>query len=105
MHDRPESTPPPDLARYSEVTRRQLYDRIAAEHFNPPAEEVARALDRDEFVEARTAEDAGLVVAYLLGRWFAFWRLADPPENPAERELWEVVTVSAGSRGLSFSEV
>jgi hypothetical protein len=37
MHDYPNPNllPPLDLTRYSEKTRRALYDRIEADHFSP----------------------------------------------------------------------
>ncbi len=61
---------------------------------------------RGDFAETRTAEEAGLRIEHLLGRWFAVWRLADPPERPTERDLWEVVSLTASSRGvLSMAEV
>jgi len=114
MHDREKSIPPIppapseplDLSRYSEATRRALYDRISAEHFTPDLATIGEANARGDFAEARTAEEAGLRIEYSLGRWFAVWRLADPIENPTERDLWEVVTVTTSPRGvLSMAEV
>lgn len=113
MHDRrnPILSPPLDLSRYSEKTRRALYDRIEADHFAPDPSTILGALvrgadDRGDYVETRSAEEAGLAVHYLLGRWFAVWRVADPIDRPTERDLWEVVTISASPRGvLSMAEV
>jgi len=92
-----------DLSRYSEAIRRELYDRIAEEHFaqgSPPI-----TWEEGDFLETRSADAAGLLVLYLLGRWFAVWRMADPPEQPQERDLWEVVSISATASGLSMAEV
>ncbi len=102
MHDRSKSTPPPDLTRYTEATRRELYDRIAFEHF---AQGASPAAESEDFIETRSPEEAGLAVVYVLGRWFAFWKLADPPETPSERERWELVTISSGPHGLTMAEV
>ena len=108
MHDRqnPILSPPLDLTRYTEKTRRALYDRIEAEHFSPDPRTIVDVIARGDFAEHRTAEEAGLRIEYSLGRWFAVWRMADPIENPTERDLWEVVTVTASPRGvLSMAEV
>jgi len=95
-----------DLARYSEAARREIYDRISAEHFAPELMSIRDVKKREEdFIETRTAEEAGLMVLFLLGRWFALWRLADPPAHSTEREFWELVTISDGPRGLTMSEV
>ena len=108
MHDQPNPIPSPplDLTRYTEKTRRALYDRIEAEHFKPDAATIVDAIARGDFAETRMAEEAGLQVHYAFGRWLAAWRMADPIENPTERDLWEVVTVTASPRGvLSMAEV
>ncbi len=114
MHDREKCIPPIppapaiplDLSRYSEATRRALYDQISAEHFSPDLATIAEASAGGDFAEDRTAEEAGLRIEYSLGRWFAVWRMADPIENPTERDLWEVVTITASPRGvLSMAEV
>lgn len=98
--------PPLDLSIYSESARREIYDRIAAEHFAPEMMSLRQVRKREEeFIETRTAEEAGLMVLFLLGRWFALWRLADPPPHPTEREFWELVTISEGPRGLTMAEV
>jgi hypothetical protein len=102
VSDRSNPIPPLDLSRYTEATRRTLYDRISAEHFAPLP---LPPIETEDFIETRTAEQAGLTVLYLLGRWFAVWRMADPPEAPLERDLWEIVSVSATSDGLSMAEV
>jgi len=108
MSDRsnPILSPPLDLSRYSEATRRRLYDRIEADHFSPDPRTIVDVIARGDFAETRTAAEAGLRVEYTLGRWFAVWRVVDPIENPTERDLWEVVTVTANPRGvLSMAEV
>ncbi len=108
MHDRqnPILSPPLDLSRYSEATRRRLYDRIAEEHFSPDPRTIVDVIARGDFAEMRTPEEAGLRVEYLLGRWLVSWRVTDPIEHPTERDLWELVTVTTSPRGvLSMAEV
>jgi hypothetical protein len=105
MHDRrnPIPLPPLDLSRFSEATRRLLYDFISAEYFNGAP---APGANEDDFIETRSADEAGLMIFYLLGRWFALWRMADPPPMPRECDLWEVVSLTASPRGvLSMAEV
>jgi hypothetical protein len=98
--------PPLDLTRYSEKTRRALFDRIEADHFSPNPRTILDVIARGDFAETRTADEAGLRIHYILGRWFAYWRVSEPIENPTERDLWEVVTVTASPRGvLSMAEV
>ena len=101
MPDRPEVYSL-DLSRYSEGIRRALYDAIAREHFAPRP---VPPIETEDFIETRTAEQAELTVLYLLGRWFAFWRMADPLPEPRERDLWEVVSLSVTSDRLSMAEV
>ncbi|HEV7671550.1 MAG TPA: hypothetical protein VGS22_23775 [Thermoanaerobaculia bacterium] len=104
MHDRTQLTLPPlDLSRYTEASRRALYDFISAEYFNGAP---APGADSDDFVETRSPDEAGLMVFYALGRWFAVWRMADPPPMPRECDLWEAVALSVSPRGvLSMAEV
>ncbi len=55
-----------DITRFSESTRRKLYDRIV---------EIQFAGDGG----AHTPDDSGLQVVYFAGRWFATWTdLAEP---------------------------
>ncbi|HKI01841.1 MAG TPA: hypothetical protein VKK31_07680 [Thermoanaerobaculia bacterium] len=59
-----------DLTRFSEANRRHLYDRIAEIQFASPE-------------RSPTADQSGLQVVYLAGRWFAAWRdLDEPPALP-----------------------
>ena len=108
MHDRqnPILSPPLDLSRYSEKTRRALFDRIEADHFSPDPRTIVDVIARGDFAETRTAEEAELRIEYSLGRWFAVWRVIEPIENPTERDLWEVVSITPRPRGLfSMAEV
>src|SRR5215210_8085906 len=79
--------PPLDLTRYTEATRRELYDRLVAIQFTPqdPA-------DPDDAAPVLDPDDAGLTVFYLFGRWFAYWRGEALPGLPSWR-LTEMVRI------------
>jgi hypothetical protein len=85
MPDLPDSTPSLDLSRYTEATRRELYDRLVTIQTAPTPEDPAPSFD---------PEDAGLTVVYLFGRWFAFWRDVPEPGLP-EWRLTEMVRIQA----------
>jgi hypothetical protein len=73
-----------DLTRFSESTRRRLYDRI-----------VELQLTGEE--SAHTPDDSGLQVVYFAGRWFATWTdLAEPLWRPTPLRL-RIVRVGLGS--------
>jgi hypothetical protein len=108
----PSAAPPShlriDLTRYSEATRRAIYDAVVAIHFSATAEEVREAVRQEEWIETHTAEQSGVVVNHLYGRWFVVWRMLDEPADAPEKQRWEVVTVHEDSGkpyGIGFSEV
>ncbi|MFL6262304.1 MAG: hypothetical protein ACJ76Y_21615 [Thermoanaerobaculia bacterium] len=61
-----ETPPELDLTRFSESTRRRLYDRIV---------EIQFAGEGD----APAPDDSGLQVVYFAGRWFATWTDLEEP--------------------------
>lgn len=63
-----ETSPELDLTRFSESTRRALYDWIVRIQFGGGG-------------EARAPDDSGLQVVFFAGRWFATW-------NDLEEPLW-----------------
>lgn len=86
MPELPEVYPTPlDLTRYTESTRRELYDRLVTIQTAPAPGEPPPSFD---------PEDAGLTVFYLFGRWFAFWRDVPEPGLP-EWRLTEMVRIQA----------
>ena len=102
MPELPQVYPTPlDLNRYTEATRRELYDRLVRIQFtpqDPPQDpEDAPVLDTD---------DAGLTVFYLFGRWFAYWRGEALPGPPTWR-LTEMVRIQAADTpdGIMLYEV
>jgi hypothetical protein len=86
MPELPEVYPTPlDLTRYTEATRRELYDRLVTIQTAPAPGEPPPSFD---------PEESGLTVFYLFGRWFAFWRDVPEPGLPAWR-LTEMVRIQA----------
>ena len=111
MPDRRKSIPPRrpqplDLAVYSEVTRRALYDLTVQVHFSPTPEEIAHAKANDEWYEKYTAEECDLTVFYLFGRWIAVWKVWElETDNPSEADSWEVLRIETSENhasGLAF---
>ena len=103
MPDRRKSTPPhPDLTRPTETARRWLYDTVERIVFHP--EEVDPECDPPPY----TAEDAGLAVLFLAGRWLATWeQLEVPTFRPAGLRI-ALVRIQLGAAtpsGLRLSEV
>ncbi|HXO21453.1 MAG TPA: hypothetical protein VOA87_16185 [Thermoanaerobaculia bacterium] len=106
------SSPPPppiDLTKVTEATRRQLYDAIVAIHFEPwTAEEIAEAKSKDDFCLDYTAEDAGVQVVYIFGRWFTWWRDLSADDDFPDSMKWEVLSIDKDATapyGVDFSEV
>jgi len=72
-----------DLTRFSESTRRRLYDRIVEIQF----------AGRED---AHAPDDSGLQVVFLAGRWFAAWTdLEEPLWRPLPLRL-RIVRVGLG---------
>jgi hypothetical protein len=75
-----------DLSVFSEETRLALYEVVAAENFGPT--ETARG---EGSVPQYTAEQAGLEVVWIWGRWFATWWKLELPETLLEAERREIL--------------
>jgi hypothetical protein len=106
MPDLPEVYPPLDLTRYSEATRRELYDRIVGIQFTP--EDPATAKDpEDAWTPTRTPDEAGLTVIYLFGRWFAYWQDEAEPRVPDWRltEMVRIQPAPGAPDGILLHEV
>ncbi|HEX4499226.1 MAG TPA: hypothetical protein VIE43_26365 [Thermoanaerobaculia bacterium] len=82
MPELPEVYPtPPDLTRYTESTRRDLYDRLVAIQFTAP--DPATVEHPEDVFTPYDPDAAGLVIFHVLGRWFATWTDLDAaPELP-----------------------
>lgn len=80
MRDLPEVYPTlPDLSRYTEATRRTVYDRVVRIQFTAET--------------PRTPKNAGLVVFFALGRWFGTWVDLESPEDWPESHRREMVRI------------
>src|SRR5262245_22351034 len=105
MQGSAQSTAPPlDLDRYSEATRRKLYDAIQLSDFSPWIE----GGNPDSPGAFYSAEAAELRVFFFAGRWFAQWnRLEVPPFEPEHKriELLRIVAVPKAPEGYVFHEV
>jgi hypothetical protein len=84
---------PPDLTRYTESTRRDLYDRLVAIQFTAP--DPATVEHPEDVFTPYDPDAAGLVIFHVLGRWFATWTDLDAaPELPEDRRR-ELVRIEA----------
>jgi hypothetical protein len=73
-----------DLTRFSESTRRTLYEWIAG-------------LEFAKWKEAPAPDDSGLQVVYFAGRWFATWTdLEEPIWQPTSLRV-RILRVGTGS--------
>ncbi|HEY0512918.1 MAG TPA: hypothetical protein VGH73_13495 [Thermoanaerobaculia bacterium] len=89
MPELPEVYPTPlDLTRYTESTRRELYERLVRIQFTP------QAGDPEDAAPLQDPDAAELTVFYLFGRWFAYWRELPEPGLPAWR-MTEMVRIQA----------
>jgi len=87
MQGFPQSIPPLDLTRYSETTRRRLYDSLQETHFFYPGH------DPDHDTLPYTAEDAGLSVLFVYGRWVAVWTRLEVESFRPEADRIEVLFI------------
>lgn len=87
-----------ELSRYSETTRRALYDVVVEVFFTPTPEEVAAAAADPEnhYVPTYTAEEAGLRVDYVAGRWFAVWKALEAGPELAADQRYRMVRIDVG---------
>jgi hypothetical protein len=84
----PKSTPPLDLDRYSEDTRRRLYDHLRSMRFF-----VAGLDHADKDPLPYSAEEAGLTILWLWGRWVAVWTRLEVENYRPEADRFEVLRI------------
>jgi hypothetical protein len=104
----PPDPPRIDLTRFTEATRRAIWDALAASCFGATAEEAREAEAAGDWVEVHSAEEAGLAVFQVWGRWIAGWRVLDEPADAPERFRYDVVSLHEDPgrpHGLGLSEV
>ena len=102
----PQSTTPPDLTRYTESTRRDLYDRLVAIQFTAP--DPATVEHPEDVFTPQDPDAAGLAIFHVLGRWFATWTDLDAPPDAEEDRRRELVRIEADpttTEGIMLYEV
>lgn len=83
-----------DLGRNDEATRQALYGLVVRQNF-------ARQPDADpgdDWLPPYTAEQAGLEVFWMHGRWFATWLKLELPEGLPEAERRELLVLTEDKR-------
>jgi hypothetical protein len=100
----PTHSPGLDLEAFTEATRRALYDIVVAVHFTAPIWP-----GPDDFYPAYSPDQAGLVVWFTHGRWFAGWTMLEEDQSdlPAARryELLRIQADPEAPYGVAFHEV
>jgi hypothetical protein len=79
-----------DLRGDAETVQPMVYALVVRDHF------AARASEEEPgevWIPPCTAQEAGLLVWDIHGRWFARWRKPDVPEDAPEDEHWEVLLI------------
>jgi hypothetical protein len=97
---------PPDLTRYTESTRRDLYDRLVAIQFTAP--DPATVEHPEDVFTPQDPDAAGLAIFHILGRWFATWTDLDAAPDAEEDRRRELVRIEADSTtpdGIMLYEV
>lgn len=107
MQDRNEATSEPlDLTRYTEATRRELYERLVRIQRLPP--EPSSDPGESEPASEYDPEASGLMVFHVFGRWFATWTDLDASEDLPEhlrRELVRIQPSPENPEGILLLEV
>jgi hypothetical protein len=101
----PPAPKPPriDLSEVTEATRRALYDAVVATQFEVPP-------GTDDSMPFYNADQAGLVVAYVAGRWFACWKALEETDNAnlppdAKHQLVRIYEAPELPYGVKFHDV
>lgn len=91
MQERNETTSAPlDLSRYTEETRRELYDRLVRIQRLPPDSASDSGGEPGPEYDPEASE---LMVFHAFGRWFATWTDLEAPEDLPEHLRREVVRI------------
>jgi hypothetical protein len=99
MSDQDKSIPF-DLSRYTESTRRALYDAVVAHLWTP--------IDPDDYTPPFSPDAAQLMVVYTHGRWLlSYIDLDEPADAPPERRtvLSRILPDPDRRFGITLSEV
>ncbi|HEX7180731.1 MAG TPA: hypothetical protein VF756_02725 [Thermoanaerobaculia bacterium] len=83
-----------DVHRNDEATRQALYDLVVRQNFTgQPREDPG-----DDWAPPYTAEQAGLEVFWLHGRWFATWLKLEMPSDLPESQRRELLVLAEDER-------
>lgn len=99
MQQHPEFIPL-NLSYYTETLRREVYDRVVSMVWTKEAP--------DDYVPSVSPDQAGLMVFYAFGRWFATWSHVETTgPGTAERrvELVRVQETTSNRFGIILAEV
>ena len=91
---------PLDLTRYTEGTRRELYDRVVRHLWEP--------LAPGDYVPSYTPDAAQLAVSYTHGRWIVVYLDLEEPADapPDQREIMSRVVASTDTpSGVQLQEI
>jgi hypothetical protein len=91
---------PLDLTRYTEATRREVYDRCVRHLWTPEAP--------GDYTPSYTPDAAQMTVAYSHGRWFlSYIDLEEPVNAPLDRRavLSRIIAAPDRPLGLMLSEI
>ena len=91
---------PYDLSRYTEATRRALYDAVVLHLWTPTAP--------GDYVPPYTPDACGLTVMYTHGRWIALYLdLEEPADAPPDQRAVMSRILRAPDRpfGIQLSEI
>lgn len=92
-----------DLRVFSEATQKGLYEVVAAESF-----EITEPPPGEGSTPQYTAEQAGLEVVFVWGRWFATWWKLELPDTLPEAERREILLLQENRQRpgtLAYGEV
>ncbi len=91
---------PLDLTRYTESTRRELYDRVVQHLWTPDAP--------GDYVPSYTPDAAQLTVMYTHGRWIVLYLdLEEPADAPPDQRavMSRIVADPERPFGIQLSEI
>ena len=83
---------PLDFTRHNETARRHLYSQVVDIQFAPK-------FGPDFTPPLYTADEAGLMVFYAFGRWFAVWTNLEEPTYLPEHRRVELVRIQVTPDG------
>jgi hypothetical protein len=99
MPEHPQFTPQ-SLTRYTEATRRELYDAVVRHLWTPR--------EPGDYIPAFTPDAAQLTVVYSHGRWIVVWLdLEEPADAPPDQRapMARILASPDSPSGIMLSEI